>query len=293
MTQLQRRNGGLGRGLAALIPQRPDSAPQAQIPISRVARNPYQPRQQMDREALEALADSIGRHGVIQPILVTETPDGYQLVAGERRLQAAEMAGLQVIPAVVRHAVPREQLELALVENIQRADLNPMEEASAYRQLIDEFGLSHEDLAARVGRNRSTITNTLRLLQLPEPVQRAVSDGSISEGHARAIGGLEESRAQEELLSVVVARGVSVRETEELARRLRERRTATTAPSASPSPAEPASDPDIDALEAELRAVLGTKVTVSTSRRGGRIVIEYYDRDDLGRLCERLLEVAR
>jgi ParB family transcriptional regulator, chromosome partitioning protein len=287
VTQIQRRNGGLGRGLAALIPQRPDAAPQTQIPISRVTRNPYQPRQQMDREALEALADSIGRHGVIQPILVTETADGYQLVAGERRLQAAEMAGLQVIPAVVRHAVPREQLELALVENIQRADLNPMEEAHAYRQLIDEFGLSHEELATRVGRNRSTISNTLRLLQLPEPVQRAVAEGTISEGHGRAIGGLDEARAQEELLSVVVARGVSVRETEGLARRLRER------PPAAATPAEPASDPDIDALEAELRTALGTKVTLSTSRRGGRIVIEYYDRDDLGRLCERLLEVAR
>jgi ParB family transcriptional regulator, chromosome partitioning protein len=288
VTQVQRRNGGLGRGLAALIPQRPDAGPQAQIPISRVTRNPYQPRQQMDREALEALAESIRRHGVIQPILVTETAEGYQLVAGERRLQAAEMAGLQVIPAVVRHAVPREQLELALVENIQRADLNPMEEAHAYRQLIDEFGLSHEELAARVGRNRSTISNTLRLLQLPEPVRRAVAEGSISEGHARAIGGLDENRAQEELLSVVVARGVSVRETEELARRLRER-----PPAAAATPAVPASDPDIDALEAELRAALGTKVTVSTSRRGGRIVIEYYDRDDLGRLCERLLESGR
>jgi ParB family chromosome partitioning protein len=288
VTQVQRRNGGLGRGLAALIPQRPDAAPQTQIPISRVTRNPYQPRQQMDRDALEALADSIGRHGVLQPILVTETADGYQLVAGERRVQAAEMAGLQVIPAVIRHAVPREQLELALVENLQRADLNPMEEAHAYRQLVDEFELSHEELAARVGRNRSTISNTLRLLQLPEPVQRAVAEGSISEGHARAIGGLEESRAQEELLSVVVARSVSVRETEELARRLRDRPPAAVA-----APAAAASDPDIDALEAELRAALGTKVTVSTSRRGGRIVIEYYDRDDLGRLCERLLQAGR
>jgi ParB family transcriptional regulator, chromosome partitioning protein len=288
LTQLQRRNGGLGRGLAALIPQRPETDAHTEIPISRIARNPYQPRQQMDREALEALADSVGRHGVIQPVIVTATPDGYQLIAGERRLRAAEMAGLERIPAVVRHAVPQEQLELALVENIQRADLNPLEEARAYRQLIDEFGLSQEDLAARIGRNRATVSNTLRLLQLPEAVQRAVADGSISEGHARALGGLDDARAQQELLSVVVARAVSVRETEELARRLKERGLPERS-----APAAPRADPDIDALEAELRAALGTKVTINTSRRGGRIAIEYYDRDDLGRLCERLLEAAR
>jgi ParB family transcriptional regulator, chromosome partitioning protein len=288
LTQVQRRNGGLGRGLAALIPQRPDAEGHTEIPISRIARNPYQPRQQMDHEALEALADSVGRHGVIQPIVVTPTPDGYQLIAGERRLRAAEMAGLERIPAVVRHAVPQEQLELALVENIQRADLNPLEEAHAYRQLIDEFGLAQDELAARIGRNRSTISNTLRLLQLPEAVQQAVADGSISEGHARAIGGLDDARAQQELLSVVVARAVSVRETEELARRLKERGLPERSVPASPRP-----DPDIDTLEAELRAALGTKVTINTSRRGGRIAIEYYDRDDLGRLCERLLEAVR
>jgi ParB family chromosome partitioning protein len=288
MTQLQRRNGGLGRGLAALIPQRPETAAHTEIPISRISRNPYQPRQQMDREALEALADSIGRHGVIQPIVVTATVDGFQLIAGERRLRAAELAGLERVPAVIRHAVPQEQLELALVENIQRADLNPLEEARAYRQLIDEFGLSQEDLAARVGRNRSTISNTLRLLQLPESVQHAVADGSISEGHARALGGLDDARAQKELLSVVIARSVSVRETEELARRLKERAVPER-----PVRANPHVDPDLDSLEAELRAALGTKVTISATRRGGRIAIEYYDRDDLGRLCERLLDTAR
>jgi ParB family chromosome partitioning protein len=288
MTQVQRRNGGLGRGLAALIPQRPENAAHTEIPISRISRNPYQPRQQMDREALEALADSIGRHGVIQPIVVTATVDGFQLIAGERRLRAAELAGLERIPAVIRHAVPQEQLELALVENIQRADLNPLEEARAYRQLIDEFGLSQEDLAARVGRNRSTISNTLRLLQLPESVQRAVADGSISEGHARALGGLDDARAQHELLSVVIARSVSVRETEELARRLKERTVPERRVRATPH-----ADPDLDSLEAELRAALGTKVTISATRRGGRIAIEYYDRDDLGRLCERLLDTAR
>ena len=287
MTQVQRRNGGLGRGLAALIPQRSDAGGSAEIAISLIRRNPYQPRQRVDREALEALAASIQRHGVIQPILVTETIDGYQLIAGERRLRAAEMAGLQRIPAVVRHAVAREQLELALVENIQRADLNALEEAHAYRQLIDEFGLSLEELAVRVGRSRPAISNSLRLLEMSPATQEAVAAGSISEGHARALGGLESPRKQEELLAVVVGRGLSVRETEELARRLKEPRTAPAVPARGEQAGE------LDSLEAELRAALGTKVTVTSSRRGGRIVIEYYDREDLGRLCERLMETAR
>lgn len=288
MTQLQRRNGGLGRGLDALIPTRTEQPAHTEVAISLIQRNPYQPRQTLDREALETLAASIRQHGVIQPILVTETVGGYQLVAGERRLQAAELAGLERIPAVVRQALPRDQLELALVENIQRADLNAMEEAHAYRRLIDEFGLSIEQIGARVGRSRPTIANTLRLLDLAAEVQSAVSGGAISEGHARAIAGLDDAAAQRELLSVVVARGISVRETEELARRLKEERQARQ----SEAP-ETARHHDIDALESELRAALGTKVTVSTSRRGGRIVIEYYDREDLGRLCERLVEAAR
>jgi ParB family chromosome partitioning protein len=287
LTQLQRRPGGLGRGLAALIPMTTHEAASSEIPISRIERNPYQPRQHVDREALEALADSIRRHGVIQPILVTETIDGYQLVAGERRLRAAEMAGLDRIPAVVRQTVPREQLELALVENIQRADLNPMEEAHAYLQLLEEFGLTQQELAARVGRSGSAISNTLRLLDLSARVQKAVQDGAITEGHARALGALDE-RGQEELLAVVVARGLSVRETEELSRRLRDR-----AEDGEGSSRRRERDADIDSLESELRAALGTKVTVNTSRRGGRIVIEYYNRDDLGRLCELLVGAAR
>jgi ParB family chromosome partitioning protein len=289
MTQLQRRNGGLGRGLDALIPARIEQPAHTEIAISLIRRNPYQPRQTLDQESLDALTASIQQHGVLQPILVTETVGGYQLVAGERRLQAAELAGLDRIPAVVRHALPRDQLELALVENLQRTDLNAMEEARAYRQLVDEFGLTVEQVAARVGRSRPTIANTLRLLDLAREVQDAVSDGSLAEGHARAIASLDQPAAQRELLAVAVARGLSVRETEELARRLKERQVV--ADPSTPPPAEP--HPDIDALESELRAALGTKVTVTTSRRGGRIVIEYYDRDDLGRLCERLVEAVR
>ncbi|MDQ3870951.1 MAG: ParB/RepB/Spo0J family partition protein [Chloroflexota bacterium] len=283
MTEPHRRNGGLGRGLAALIPQRTDSGAPSEIPLARIRRNPYQPRQKLDRESLERLAGSIAQHGILQPVIVTETLDGYELVAGERRLRAAELAGLDRVPAVIRQAAGRERLELALIENIQRADLNAIEEANAYRQLMDEFGLGQEEIAARLGRSRSAIANTLRLLELSAAVRAAVSDGAISEGHARAIGGLERRDAQDELLAVVVSRGLSVRETEELARRLKDRDGQRPG-----RRAVRLADPDVERLEAELRTALGTKVSVSSSRRGGRIVIEYYDRDDLARLHGRL-----
>ena len=179
-----RRQSGLGRGLAALIPQRPanPSPGQLEIPVDRIKRNPYQPRKRVDQEALEQLAASVREHGVIQPILVVEVLDGYQLVAGERRLRAAQLAGLERIPAVVRQLADREQLELALVENLQRADLNPLEEATAFRQLIDEFGFTQEQLAVRLGRARSTLANTLRLLEMSDAVKEAVADGRITEG---------------------------------------------------------------------------------------------------------------
>ncbi len=235
----------------------------------------------MDDAALLTLAASIRQHGVIQPILVTETIDGYQLVAGERRVRAARAAGLERIPAVVRQLADREQLELALVENLQREDLDPLESARAYRQLIDEFGFSQEDLAERVGRARSTVTNTLRLLDLHETVQTAVADGIISEGHGRAIGGLAIEH-QPKVLSSVVSQDLSVRQAEELVRRLREPREAR--PSASKVP-----DPELERVEEDLRRALGTKVRLARSRRGGRIVIDYYTDEELGRLYERLM----
>src|SRR5689334_7954956 len=185
------RPHGLGRGLAALIPQRPASAAgTVEIPLDRIRENPRQPRLRMADDALETLAASIAEHDVIQPILVTETLDGYQLVAGERRVRAARMAGLERIPAVIRQLADQQQLELALVENLQREDLDPIESARAYRQLIDEFAFNQEDLATRVGRARSTVANTLRLLDLDPAVQAAIADSTITEGHARALGGL-------------------------------------------------------------------------------------------------------
>ena len=278
---------GLGRGLASLIPQRPTPvAAPAESPISRIRRNPYQPRRRFDADELQQLAASIRDHGIIQPILVTETLDGYQLVAGERRVRAAEIAGLERVPAIVRQLAPRDQLELALVENLQREDLDPIETALAYRQLIEEFGFTQEQLAERVGRARSTVANTLRLLDLDERVQGAVADGAITEGHARALGGLD-TADQPRLLDLVVVRDLSVRETEALVRRLRERETEGGPPGAGRASDPP--DPDRERVEEELRRALGTKVRLDRTRKGGRIVIEYYSDEELGRLYERLI----
>jgi ParB family chromosome partitioning protein len=286
MTDQGARPSGLGRGLASLIPQRPTAvAAPAEIPIARIKPNPYQPRRRFDPDELARLAASIRDHGVLQPVLVTETLDGYQLIAGERRVRAAELAGLERIPAIVRQLAGRDQLELALVENVQREDLDPIETAHAYRQLIDEFGFTQDQLAERVSKARSTVTNTLRLLDLAEAVQTAVGEGRITEGHARALGGSEPA-IQETLLAIVLERDLSVRETEELVRRVRDR--------AAPGPgvkvgAPRALDPDLERVEEDLRQALGTKVRLARSRRGGRIVIEYYSDEELGRLYERLI----
>jgi ParB family transcriptional regulator, chromosome partitioning protein len=277
------RPHGLGRGLAALIPQRaPTNGGSIEIPLARIRENPRQPRLRMDDEALVGLAESIHQHGVIQPILVTETIDGYTLVAGERRVRAARMAGLDRIPAIVRQLADRQQLELALVENLQREDLDPMEAAHAYRQLMDEFAFTQEDLATRVGRARSTVANTMRLLELHPAVQDAVAAGSITEGHARALGGLP-PEAQAPAVTTILADDLSVRQTEELVRRVREPRIARDAtPSA-------AADPDVERVEEDLRRSLGTKVRLTRTRRGGRIVIEYFGDEELARLYQRLV----
>ena len=210
------------------------------------------------------------------------TLDGYQLVAGERRLRAAEMAGLEHIPAIVRDVAEQAQLELALVENLQRADLNALEEARAYRRLMDEFGLDQEAVARRVGRARSSVANTLRLLALAAPVQAAVGSGAISEGHARAIAAVPNQEVQQALLATVAARGLSVRQTEQLARRMKQERSRMRASRA-------AGDPDLERVEGELRAALGTRVSITPTRRGGRITIDYYGNDDFERLTTHLL----
>jgi len=282
MTVRSDRPQGLGRGLAALIPQRaPSLGGSIEIPLARIRENPRQPRLRMNDEALASLAESIRQHGVIQPILVTETIDGYTLVAGERRVRAARMAGLERIPAIVRQLADRQQLELALVENIQREDLDPMEAARAYRQLMDEFSFTQEDLATRVGRARSTVANTLRLLELHPAVQDAVAASLITEGHARALGGLP-PEAQAPAVTSVIADDLSVRQTEELVRRVREPRAERVSTQAGP-------DPDVERVEEDLRRSLGTKVRLTRTRRGGRIVIEYFGDEELARLYQRLV----
>jgi ParB family transcriptional regulator, chromosome partitioning protein len=275
------RHTGLGKGLGALIPQASlAGAAPVEIPISRIKGNPYQPRQRVEQKALEQLAASIAVHGVLQPVLVTETLDGYQLVAGERRVRAAQIAGLDRVPAIIRQMAARDQLAVAIVENIQRADLNAMEEAHAYRQLADEFNLSQDEIATRVGRARSTVANTLRLLELEQSVQDALAGGDITEGHARALVGSTPA-TQRQLVDAVTARGLSVRQTEELVRRLRDRPT----PNASSARSV---DGEMEKLEEDLRHALGTKVSVARSRKGGRIVIEYYSDEEFSRLFDRL-----
>ncbi len=284
-TDLPRNTIGLGRGLGALIPQREEQTGAVDLPIAAIGHNPYQPRQSVAQAQIEELAASIAEHGVLQPILVMPSAGGYRLIAGERRLRAAEMAGLERIPALVRTADESAQLAWALIENMQRSDLNALEEGHAYRQLIEEFGLSHEEVARRVGRSRSAVANTLRLLDLDARVQEALQQGAISEGHARALAGLEQGEQQAQALEQVVARSLSVRQTEELVRRLRSNQPAAVA-------GRVARSADAERLERGLRDALATKVTLTNTRKGGRITIEYYDDDDLARLYERLTGAA-
>jgi ParB family chromosome partitioning protein len=270
------RRRGLGKGLEALIPvtEEPKGGVN-QVPISTISPNPMQPRTALNPETLEELAASIREHGVIQPLIVTQQgPEQYRLIAGERRWQAARMAGLATVPVVIKEATPQQFLELALVENIQRADLNPLEEAAAFRQLVEEFELTQEQVAERVGKSRVAVTNTMRLLRLPAEVQQALIDGIIREGHARALLALSTPEAQVAALKTVIKKGLSVRQTEELVRRLL----------AEPPPKkalEPVS-PEIQALEEEFRDTLGTKVNLYRNRKGqGRLVIHFYSEEEL------------
>ena len=285
--ELRRSSGGLGRGLAALIPQRQDGRGTLELPIDLIAANPYQPRRGMEQQALDQLAASISEHGVLQPILVTETIDGYRLIAGERRLRAAAMAGLEHIPAVVRSVEEEQQLALALIENLQRENLNCVEQAHAYRQLVEEFGLTQEEVARRVGRSRPAVTNTLRLLELAPAVLSELESGALTEGHGRAIAGIPDPAQQGELARLVVHRGLSVRQTEELVKRLRDDRARPT-PATRTFARQSALSAELERIEANLRTALGTKVSLAPGRRGGRITIEYYDDEDLGRIYERL-----
>jgi ParB family chromosome partitioning protein len=287
-TRQTARRAGLGRGLEALIPSLETQAPAASIStikISSIAPNPRQPRSSIDPDDLDVLVASIRTHGVIQPIVIKPagSPDTYTLIAGERRWRASKLAGLDEIPAVVMDVSLQAQLELALVENVIRSDLSPLEEATAYRQLIDEFDLTQADVADRVGRSRVSVTNTLRLLLLPDRVKSALDAGEITEGHARALLGLPSAVEQIALLETVVRRGLSVRETESAVRSWIERNAAAQDPAPSGARNEFAEP------EQRLRRALSTNVAITKSAKGsGSIRIDYSTADQLAELLDRI-----
>ena len=279
---------GLGKGLGALIPSGVPAPGLKRVSLEAIIPNPRQPRSLFDPQALQELAASIREVGLIQPLIVQQLPDSdvsgqarYQLITGERRWRAARLAGLQQVEVIVKEATPQQMLELALVENIQRADLNPLEEAQAYEQLIQEFGLTQEAVADRLGRSRVSVANTVRLLRLPEEIKEALLSGAISEGHARALLMLDEDEAKLLALRMVTRRHLSVRQTEELVRRLQ---AATRAVSR-----QRTRSPETEALENQFRNSLGTKVDLFRSRKGGKLVIHFYSDEDLQALYERIV----
>lgn len=279
------RKSGLGRGLDALIiSSDPTSIRETdQIPVDHIIPNPRQPRANINPEELKELAASIREYGIIQPVVVThdQQAGNYTLIAGERRLLAARQAGLESVPAIVREVSDQQRLVLALIENVQRADLNALETAEAYRQLSEDFQLSHEDIAAHVGKSRVTITNTLRLLKLPEDVQQALINNKISEGHARAFLSLPTHQAQSSALKTILNRDLNVRQTEELVRKLSGGYVK--------SHSKATQSPELSALEEKLRSRLGTRVNVKPKKNGGTLVIHYYSNEELDGLIDKIL----
>ena len=284
---------GLGRGLDVLLGPQPGttttlSAPATtEIPLERIAPNPQQPRTRFDREGIEELASSIRRHGVLQPIVVSRSGDGYELVAGHRRVLAARAAGKTTIPAVVREDVS-DRLELALVENLQRTDLNAIETARAYKLLMETYGLTQEQLGERVGKSRSHVANMLRALSAPQALQDAVLEGRISEGHLRAMLPLPLSDAIT-ALAEILARELSVRDAEALVRKM----VHPTARRGRARARVLRGDPDLAQVTSELRAALGTKVEILRRRRGGRIQIDFYSDEDFERLYEMFIRAGK
>jgi len=285
----------LGRGLSSLIPQKratTDDEPAVsnariideknlilQIDTNKIQINPHQPRESFNPDELEDLINSIKEHGIIQPLLVTKNGDNYQLIAGERRLRAAKFLNLATVPAIVREAKEQEKLEIALIENIQRKNLNPIEEAKSYHRLIEEFNLNQEAVAKRLGKNRSTVANTLRLLNLPAEIQKALAEERITEGHAKAIVALEDYNQQMELFKKIVNNKMSVRDTEDQVRRVSTRKPRT----------------EIDPINYErqdsLQAIFGNKVEIKKRGNAGEVVIHFKSEEDLVEIYKKLLSL--
>jgi ParB family chromosome partitioning protein len=278
----------LGRGLGALIPQRQDAPAEshatqglAEIPISQIQPNPFQPRKTFNEASIDELARSVREHGIVQPLVVTRAGDKYKLIAGERRFRAAQKAGLTTVPVLIKEMMAEgDALQIALIENIQREDLNPIEEAMAYHQLHDDFQLTQEEISRRVGKERSTVANFLRLLKLPDPVKKLLASGQLSMGHARALLAIESPKKQEQLADRVVRKNLNVRQTEMLASE------------SSPKTAEKKEkEKDVFTRDAEdkLQRTLRTKVEIDRRRRGGVIHIRYGSEDELIRVVDELM----
>lgn len=286
---------GLGRGLGSLIPNAADDKKNEQlaplppatradlkqqsleVPIELIKVNPHQPRQQFADTKLDELVDSIKEHGIIQPLIVTQSGDGYELIAGERRLRAAKKAGLELVPVVVRQAGEQEKLEMAVIENIQRENLNPVELGHAYRQLLEEFNLTQDEVAKRLGKPRSSVTNTMRMLNLPEEIQLALMDGRIGEGHAKYLLGLDSEAKQMKLFRKIVHNNLTVRNTNEEARRMGGTKRKQVK----------INYEDKD-KEFKLREFFGTKVELKRKRKGGQIVVDFFSEEELKNILDKI-----
>jgi ParB family transcriptional regulator, chromosome partitioning protein len=279
-------NKRLGRGLDALIPSLNvnEDDKVIEIPISQLRANPYQPRKTFNEESIQELASSIKEHGVIQPIIVRTVLKGYEIIAGERRFRASQLCGKETIPAVVRKFSDQQVMEIALIENVQREDLNAIEQAIAYQALIDQFQLTQEELSVKVGKSRSHIANFLRLLQLPEDIKQHVSRGTISMGHARAIAGVKDDKKKMELTAITISQQWSVRELEEAIQKLDEQKEKESA-----KPKSRKKDPYMDEVEENLRSIFRTTVKIKAQQQNkGKIELSYYSKDDLERILELL-----
>jgi ParB family chromosome partitioning protein len=275
----------LGRGLEALFPtgersHRPEGV--RTVPVDQIIPNPRQPRTSLDGEKLQELAASIAVHGLIQPLIVTETVEGFVLIAGERRWRASRLAGLEQVPVIVKETTPQDMLELALIENIQRADLNALEEAHAYRHLIDDFGLTQEEVAERVGKARSTVANQVRLLLLPQNIQVAVNDSRISGAHARSLLPLPTPEMQLAVMNQILKQELSVRQTEELVKKL------LISKRPEPKPRKQL-QPELAELQDRFEEALGTRVQIEKGTKGGRVVIHFYSDEELDAIYEAIV----